>query len=47
MVVWGCISAAGMGSLEFIEGSMNKYNYINIFKKSKEHFWKIKNFKPL
>lgn len=32
MIVWGCIFATGMDSLEFIEGNTNKYDYTNILK---------------
>lgn len=32
VMVWGCMSAAGVGNLAFIEGNMNKYDYINILK---------------
>lgn len=34
VMVWGCLSAAGVGNLEFIEGNMNKYDYLNILKKN-------------
>ena len=28
--VWGCFSYNGVGTFQFIDGTMNKYQYINI-----------------
>ncbi len=33
-MVWGCISAAGTGELQFIEGTMNANMYCDILKQS-------------
>ncbi len=33
-MVWGCMSAAGTGELQFIEGSMNANMYCDILKQS-------------
>ncbi len=35
VMVWGCISAAGTGELQFIEGTMNANMYCNILKQSR------------
>ncbi len=35
VVVWGCMSAAGTGELQFIEGTMNANMYCNILKQSR------------
>lgn len=32
VMVWGCVSAVEIGSLEFIEGNMDKWSYLNILK---------------
>ncbi len=32
LVVWGCISAYGMGSLHVLEGTMNAERYIKVYK---------------
>lgn len=32
VMVWGCMAASGVGNLEFIESTMNKYDYLNILK---------------
>ena len=32
VVVWGCMSAKGVGQLEFIDGITNQYYYIDILK---------------
>lgn len=32
VMVWGCISAAGVGNLVFIENNMDRYVYLNILK---------------
>ena len=32
VMVWGCMSASGVGNLTFIESTMNQYDYINILK---------------
>ncbi len=34
VMVWGCMSAAGTGELQFIEGTMNANIYCDILKKS-------------
>ncbi len=34
VVVWGCMSAAGTGELQFIEGTMNTNMYCDILKQS-------------
>uniref|UniRef100_A0AAY5KGQ8 Transposase Tc1-like domain-containing protein n=1 Tax=Esox lucius TaxID=8010 RepID=A0AAY5KGQ8_ESOLU len=34
VMVWGCISAAGTGELQFIEGTMNANMYCDILKQS-------------
>ncbi len=34
VVVWGCMSAAGTGELQFIEGTMNANMYCDILKQS-------------
>ncbi len=31
LIVWGCISAYGMGSLHVLEGTMNAERYIKVF----------------
>ncbi len=33
-MVWGCMSAAGAGELQFIEGTMNANMYCDILKQS-------------
>ncbi len=35
VMVWGCMSAAGTGELQFIEGTMNANMYCDILKQSK------------
>ncbi len=32
LIVWGCISAYGMGSLHVLEGTMNAERYIKVLK---------------
>ncbi|VVC39615.1 Ribonuclease H-like domain [Cinara cedri] len=32
VMVWGCMSAQGVGNLQFIDGIMNQYIYLNILK---------------
>ncbi len=34
VMVWGCMSAAGTGELQFIEGTMNANTYCDILKQS-------------
>ncbi len=34
VMVWGCMSAAGTGKLQFIEGTMNANRYCDILKQS-------------
>ncbi len=34
VMVWGCMSAAGTGELQFIEGTMNANMYCGILKQS-------------
>ncbi len=34
VMVWGCFSAGGVGSLEFIEGNMDSTMYVDILKKN-------------
>ena len=34
LMVWGCMSAAGVGSLQFIYGIMNHKAYIKLLKKN-------------
>ncbi len=34
VMVWGCMSAAGTGELQFIEGNMNANMYCDILKQS-------------
>ena len=34
VMVWGCMSAHGVGNLVFIDGIMNQYVYINILKEN-------------
>ncbi len=34
VMVWGCMSAAGTGDLQFIEGTMNANMYCDILKQS-------------
>lgn len=33
MLVWGCMSASGVGNLVFIDGKMDQHLYIDILKK--------------
>ncbi|GBL75493.1 Transposable element Tcb1 transposase [Araneus ventricosus] len=33
-LVWGCMASSGMGNLEFIDGTMNKYVYLDILKRN-------------
>ncbi len=37
VMVWGCMSAAGTGELQFIEGTMNANMYCDILKQSMIH----------
>ncbi|GFX79110.1 transposable element Tcb1 transposase [Trichonephila clavipes] len=32
IMVWGCMAATGVGNLVIIDGIMNQYSYLNIFK---------------
>lgn len=32
VLLWGCMSAAGVGNMEFIDGIMDKHKYVNILK---------------
>lgn len=32
VIVWGCMSAAGVGTLQFIDGIMNHWVHIDILK---------------
>ncbi|KAG2470954.1 TCB1 transposase, partial [Polypterus senegalus] len=42
VMVWGCLSAAGTGELQFIEGTMNANMYCDILKRSTIPFlWKL------
>lgn len=34
VMVWGCMSSAGVGNLHFIEGKMDKFVYLNILKQN-------------
>lgn len=34
VMVWGCMAAGGVGNLVFIDGTMNKYDYLNILKEN-------------
>lgn len=34
VMVWGCVSAAGVGNLHFIEGNMDRFMYLNILKQN-------------
>lgn len=34
IMVWGCMAAGGVGQLEFIESTMDKWGYLNILKKN-------------
>ena len=34
VMVWGCMSSAGVGNLEFIEGTMDKNMYLNILRRN-------------
>ena len=34
VMVWGCISSTGVGSLYFIESKMDKFVYLNILKQN-------------
>ena len=36
VMVWGCMSAAGVGKLVFIEGNMDKHYYKRIIKENVE-----------
>ena len=31
-MIWGCMASSGVGQLEFIESTMDKYAYLNILK---------------
>ncbi|GFX01742.1 transposable element Tcb1 transposase [Trichonephila clavipes] len=33
-IVWGCMARSGFGNLHFIDGIMNKYVYLDIFKRN-------------
>lgn len=47
VMVWGCMSACGVGNLQIIEGTMDKHAYLNILKKNLKEsaknsiFWMI------
>lgn len=32
VMLWGCMSSAGVGNIHFIEGNMNQYMYLNILR---------------
>lgn len=34
VMVWGCMSASGVGNLHFIEGNMDKWMYLDLLKKN-------------
>lgn len=34
VMVWGCMSSAGVGNLHFIDGKMDKFGYLNILKEN-------------
>lgn len=34
VMVWGCMASNGVGNLEFIESTMDKFQYLNIIKKN-------------
>lgn len=34
LMVWGCIAASGVGNLEFVDGVMDQYKYIDILKRN-------------
>ena len=34
VMVWGCMAASGIGELVFIEGNMDKFQYLNILKEN-------------
>ncbi|KAH8321097.1 hypothetical protein KR074_004411, partial [Drosophila pseudoananassae] len=34
VMVWGCMSSAGVGELVFVEGIMDKVYYLNILKEN-------------
>lgn len=33
-MIWGCMGSAGVGRMEFIEGTMNHKMYIDTFKRN-------------
>ena len=33
-MVWGCMSANGVGNMEFVEGIMDQYEYIRILRRN-------------
>lgn len=46
VMVWGCMSAGGVGKLHFIEGTMNHQTYIAILKnnsRQREKTWTRKS----
>ncbi len=49
-MVWGCISAYGMGSLHILEGTMNAERYIKVLEQhmlpSRLHVFQQDNAKP-
>ena len=34
VMVWGCMAGAGVGTMEFVDGIMNQYHYIEILKRN-------------
>lgn len=34
VMVWGCVSSKGVGNLDFVQGTMNKDQYLQILKKN-------------
>ncbi len=38
VLMWGCMSAAGVGELHFIDGIMNSQMYCSILKENFVHF---------
>ncbi len=50
LMVWGCISAYGMGSLHVLEGTMNAERYIKFLEQhmlpSRRHVFQQDNAKP-
>lgn len=34
IMIWGCMASGGVGNLQFIESTMDKYDYLNILKRN-------------